>query len=74
MDTLAKTLVVLGIVLVAAGLLLYLGGKVGFLGLGRLPGDIRVERDNFSFYFPITTSILISVVISAILYLLSRFR
>ncbi|MCL4693273.1 MAG: DUF2905 family protein [Candidatus Hydrogenedentes bacterium] len=74
MDTLAKTLIALGIVLIAAGLFLYLGGKVGFLGLGRLPGDIRVERDNFSFYFPITTSILISVVISAVLYLLSRFR
>ncbi len=74
MDTLAKTLIVAGIVFVVAGVLLYFGGKIGFLGLGRLPGDIRVERDNFSFYFPITTSILISVVLSAILYLLSRFR
>lgn len=74
MDTLAKILIVLGITLVAAGVLLYLGGKVGFLGLGRLPGDIRVERDNFSFYFPVTTSILISVVLSAIVYLFSRFR
>lgn len=74
MDTLAKTLIVLGIALVATGILLYLGGKVGFLGLGRLPGDVRVEREHFSFYFPITTSILISVVLSAVLYLLSRFR
>ncbi|GMV94125.1 MAG: hypothetical protein AMXMBFR82_39030 [Candidatus Hydrogenedentota bacterium] len=74
MDTLAKTLIVAGIVFVVAGVLLYFGGKIGFLGLGRLPGDIRVERDNFSFYFPIATSILISVVLSAILYLLSRFR
>jgi len=74
MDNLAKSLVVFGAILVAVGILLYFGGKVGYLGLGRLPGDIRIERENFNFYFPITTSILISVVLSAIFYLISRFR
>lgn len=74
MDNLAKILIVFGVILVAVGVLLYFGGKVGYLGLGRLPGDIRVERENFNFYFPITTSILISVVLSAIFYLISRFR
>jgi hypothetical protein len=42
------------------------------LGLGRLPGDIRIERDGFSFYFPLTTSLLVSVVISVIVWLLRR--
>jgi len=42
------------------------------LGLGRLPGDIVIERDNFTFYLPITTSILVSVVLSVILWLLGR--
>lgn len=74
MDNLAKSLIVLGVILVAAGILLYFGGKVGFLGLGRLPGDIRIERDHVKFYFPITTSIIISVVLSIILYLLSKLR
>lgn len=74
MDNLAKSLIVFGAILVAVGVLLYFGGRVGYLGLGRLPGDIRVERENFNFYFPITTSILISVVLSAIFYLISRFR
>jgi len=42
------------------------------LGLGRLPGDIVIERDNFTFYLPITTSIVVSVVLSVILWLLGR--
>jgi len=59
----------LGILLVGA--VLYFGGGIG---LGKLPGDIRVQRENFSFYFPITTSIIISVVLTLILMLISRFR
>lgn len=70
----ARTLIILGLVLVLAGALVYLGGKVGFFGLGKLPGDIRIERENVRVYFPITTSIIVSVVLSAILYLISRFR
>ncbi len=74
MDNLAKSLIVLGVILVAAGILLHFGGKAGFLGLGRLPGDIRIEREHVKFYFPLTTSIIISVVLSIILYLLSKLR
>ena len=55
--------------LVVAGLLWPWLGK---LGLGRLPGDIVVERDHFRFYLPITTSILISIVLSLILWFLNR--
>jgi hypothetical protein len=66
---LARWLIILGVVLVLAGLLWPWLSK---LGLGRLPGDIMVERENFRFYLPITTSILISIVLSLILWLINR--
>lgn len=64
-----KLLVTAGVILLAAGLLWPWLSK---LGLGRLPGDIAIKRDGFSFYFPLTTSILVSVVLSLILWLLRR--
>ena len=70
MSDLGKILVIFGVVLVAAGLLLQLSGKIPWLG--RLPGDIRIEREHFSFYFPITTSILLSVVLSLLFWLFRR--
>jgi hypothetical protein len=66
---LARWLVILGVVLVVLGLLWPWLTK---LGLGRLPGDIVIERENFRLYIPITTSLLISVVLSLILWLLNR--
>ena len=65
----ARWLVILGVVLVVLGLL---WPWLTRLGLGRLPGDIVVERDNFRLYIPITTSLLISVVLSLVLWLLNR--
>jgi hypothetical protein len=65
----ARWLIILGAVLILAGLLWPWLGK---LGLGRLPGDIVIERENFRLYLPITTSILISVVLSLILWWLNR--
>ena len=65
----ARWLIILGIVLLVAGLLWPWLSK---LGLGRLPGDIVIERENFRLYFPITTSILISIILSLILWLLNR--
>jgi hypothetical protein len=62
-------LIAIGIVLVAVGLLWPWLTK---LGLGRLPGDIVVERGNFSFYLPIVTCLIVSVVLSLILWLLNR--
>ncbi|MCI0355100.1 MAG: DUF2905 domain-containing protein [Acidobacteria bacterium] len=56
-----RTLVIIGVVLVLLGLLWPLFGK---LGLGRLPGDIVIERQNMRFYFPITTCLLISLILS----------
>ncbi len=65
-----KFLIVAGLVLVALGLAWPLLTQ---LGLGRLPGDIVVERENFRAYLPITTSILLSVVLSLVLWLLGRW-
>lgn len=64
-----RFLIALGIVLVVAGLAWPLLVK---LGLGRLPGDIRIEREGFTFYFPITTGLLISAVVSLVLWLLRK--
>jgi hypothetical protein len=74
MADLGRMLVLLGIVLVVVGGGLWLAGAAGarIPFLGRLPGDIHVQRDNWSFYFPVTTSILVSVVLTLILALLSR--
>ncbi|MDX8517879.1 DUF2905 domain-containing protein [Mesorhizobium dulcispinae] len=65
----SRTLIVVGLSIVAVGLL---WPWVTRTGLGRLPGDIVIERENFRLYVPITTGILISVVLSAILWLINR--
>ena len=65
----SRTLIILGLVLVAAGFLWPLLGK---LGLGRLPGDIAIEREGFRLYLPIVTSLLISVVLSLLFWLFRR--
>ncbi len=65
----SRWLIIFGVVLIAAGLLWPLLQK---LGLGRLPGDIVIERESFRFYFPIVTSLIISVLLSLILWLLNR--
>ena len=74
MADVGRMLVLLGVVLGVVGGVLWLGGAVGGKVplLGRLPGDIHVERGNWSFYFPLTTSILLSIVLTLVLALLSR--
>jgi len=67
---LGRLLIVAGAVLLAVGLLLTLGARIPWLG--RLPGDLFVQRGGFSFYFPLTTSIVLSVVLSLLLWLLRR--
>jgi hypothetical protein len=67
---LGKLLIVCGGILIIVGAAIVLLGKIPWLG--RLPGDIYIERRNFTFFFPLTTSILISVILSLVVYLLSR--
>ncbi len=65
----SRTLIVIGLVLAACGVF---WPWIGRLGLGRLPGDIIVHRENFTFYAPIATGLLISLVLSIIAWLLGR--
>jgi hypothetical protein len=69
---LGRLLILLGLVLLAAGLLLTYTNFFSSLRLGRLPGDISIRRESFSFYFPITTCILVSLVLTLIFYLLRK--
>jgi hypothetical protein len=72
MAPLGKAVVGIGLVLVIVGLILWLAGdKLNWFG--RLPGDIRIERPGFSCFIPITTMIIVSVVLSIVLTVLSRF-
>lgn len=73
MGDLGRMLLILGGILVAAGLVLMLLGRTS-LPIGRLPGDFLVRGKNTTFYFPLATSILLSVVLSVFLYLVGRFR
>lgn len=65
-----KTLVISGVILIIAGLALTYGPKLPFLG--KIPGDIRIVKDNFTFYFPLGTCILISIVLSLIFWIFRR--
>ncbi len=71
METISRYLMLGGIILFLVGGGLYLSAKLG-LPLGRLPGDIRIEGENGSFYFPITSSILVSVVLTIVVNLVLR--
>ncbi|WP_456401408.1 DUF2905 domain-containing protein [Persephonella sp.] len=72
MEGLGKTLMIIGLVILIIGFLLTFFEKLPF-GLGKLPGDIYIKKDNFTFYFPLATSILISVVLSLVFILISKF-
>jgi len=71
METFARYLIIGGIVLILIGGGVYLAAKFG-IPLGRLPGDIRIEGENGSFYFPLTSSILVSVILTIVLNLIAR--
>jgi hypothetical protein len=73
MTDLGKLLIVLGIIIAVAGVVLLLLGRAHF-PVGRLPGDIVYRGKNTTFYFPLATSILLSVVLSLLLYVINRWR
>ena len=69
-NDLGRALIILGLLFVGIGLFLSYGGRFNFLG--RLPGDIHVEKENFSFFFPLGTCLLISLLFSLLLWLFKR--
>jgi len=72
LEQIGKMILVLAGALAVIGVVLWLGGR--YLGLGRLPGDLRIERPGFAFYFPIVTCILISLLLTALLWLIALLR
>jgi len=67
-----KLLIIIGVICIIAGLVMHFGGdKTGWIG--HLPGDIRIEKGNTRFYFPVTTMIIVSVVLSVFLWILKKF-
>jgi hypothetical protein len=73
MSDIGKFLIVAGVVLVVAGIVVVAAGRIG-LPLGRLPGDIVYRGKNTTFYFPVVTSIVVSVVLSVMLWLIGKLR
>lgn len=72
MVEIGKSLIFIGIVIIIVGTVLLFNDRLPF-NLGKLPGDIFYKKENVSFYFPITTSILISIILSLLFYLFGRF-
>ena len=69
--SIAKYLIYFGLILLVTGGFIYFLGKAG-IGLGRLPGDILIQKGNFTFYFPLITSVIISIILTVILNLVFR--
>jgi hypothetical protein len=70
MHDLGKSLVVIGLLIAVIGVVLVLAGRVPWLG--RLPGDIHIQRGNWSFYFPVVTSLVVSVLLTLLFWLFGR--
>lgn len=70
MGDIGKVLVLVGLTIAAVGLLFWIGPKVPWLG--RLPGDISIERPNFKFYFPLTTCVILSIAATILLWLIKK--
>ena len=70
MAGLGKSLIILGIIIAAIGIIITFAGKIPWLG--RFPGDLYIKRENFTFYFPLTTCILLSIILSLIFWLLKK--
>jgi hypothetical protein len=70
MAGLGKSLIIFGIIIIAFGIVITFAGKIPWLG--RLPGDIQIKRDNFTFYFPMATCIILSVFISLLFWLFKK--
>jgi hypothetical protein len=67
-----KILIIIGIVIIIIGVIIHYFDGIPFLG--KLPGDIHIKRENFSFHFPLATSLIISLILSLIFYLINKYR
>jgi heme/copper-type cytochrome/quinol oxidase subunit 2 len=72
MTEIGKSIIFIGIVIIIIGVILLFSDRLPF-NLGKLPGDISYKKENFSFYFPITTSIIVSIVLSLLFYIFAKF-
>lgn len=72
MGEMAKVMILIGSVLIAAGLMILVFPRLPFVG--KLPGDILIKKENYYLYFPLATSIVISIIISLILYIINKLR
>lgn len=72
MNQMPKLLITFGVILIVIGLLWQIGGK--YISLGRLPGDILIKRGNTTFYFPLMTSIIVSIVLSLIFFIIGKLK
>lgn len=72
MAQVGRFFIILGLVFVVLGVILSYSDSLSFLRLGRLPGDISIKRENFSFYFPLATCLLISLVLTLIFYFFKK--
>jgi len=73
LQNMGKLLIVSGIIIVVIGAVLMFAGKLNMNWIGKLPGDIYIKKKHFQFYFPLGTSILLSIVLSILFYLISIF-
>lgn len=72
MQGIGKFMIIAGVILVIAGVIFMFAPRIPFLG--KLPGDILIKRENFTFYFPWATSIILSILLTLIMYLIRRFQ
>ncbi|HHY21646.1 MAG TPA: DUF2905 domain-containing protein [Bacilli bacterium] len=72
MSNIPKMLIIMGVVLIIVGLVWQVGGK--FFSFGKLPGDIIIKKENTTFYFPLMTSIILSIILSLIFFIIGKFR
>lgn len=70
MPDIGRTIITIGIIVVLIGIIISIGGK---FGLGKLPGDILIKKGNFTFFFPIITSIVISIILTVIVNIIRKF-
>lgn len=70
LNLVGKILIIFGLILVVVGFILVTGIKIPYLG--KLPGDIYIKKDNFTFYFPLATSIVLTIILTLILWLLGK--